>query len=246
VLIGGFTEKRTSSLRSDPDQRESQAVAFLDGFPLSFAPVLIGGYAVAAHGPPRYSVDVDLTIPADREESVLRWLEESDIEATRTMTAVQTDAKVTKYRIERESCSGDLYFGGLISRPSGAFVPYRWIARDPRPIRLQLRSRRLTRPFPVARPAALWTLKLLAGRPQDLTDLFMMMREQVESKEVNRELRAVLGPGIEDRRQSIARALGEEKTFRDALSRREMSSHNAAAMRKDWERFREIVSRMLA
>jgi hypothetical protein len=229
----------------DPDERESQAILFLDELPLEFDPVLIGGYAVAAYAPPRYSVDVDLTLPAKRAGVALQWLRRSNFKAELTLSELHGKLKLTKYRMRRGSCSGDLYFGGLVSRPSGAVVPHSWIGKLPRLTTLELRSGTTRRPFPVARPEALWTLKLLAGRPQDLTDLFMMMHEPVDSSEVKNELRLLLGLGLDERRETLTQLLGDEREFRDALSRRELGSPKAAKLRKEWDRFRNRVEDML-
>jgi hypothetical protein len=47
----------------DPDLRESAALELLDAWPWELGGVVIGGYAVCAYGPPRYSSDVDVVIP---------------------------------------------------------------------------------------------------------------------------------------------------------------------------------------
>ncbi|MHB1708063.1 MAG: hypothetical protein ACYCT2_01115 [Thermoplasmataceae archaeon] len=47
----------------DPVNRERKVLGLLDAWPWELGGVLIGGYAIAAYGRPRYSDDVDIVIP---------------------------------------------------------------------------------------------------------------------------------------------------------------------------------------
>lgn len=59
-------------------------------------------------------------------------------------------------------------------------IPYEWLARDHRLIKLVLRFSSTRDPVPVVRPEAFWLLKLQAGRLQDLTDLFTMVGRDLD------------------------------------------------------------------
>lgn len=227
------------------DLREKQSAGFLERIPVELGGVLIGGYAVSAYGPARYSVDVDLVFPRDGESSVLEWLQREGIPAERTFEHGTGAAALTKLRIAQPVLSGDLYFGGLLARGTDSRVDYAWIAQRPRRIMLNLRSMRLSRPIPVARPEAIWVLKLLAGRSQDITDLFAMASAPVNLDEIREQL-ASYGSSIErtflaDVRSAVDR--GDQ--FLDALSRRALGSPRLTRNVRAWGEFRQIVDTVI-
>jgi hypothetical protein len=64
----------------DVAARERAVLSFLDEWPWETGGVLIGGYAISAYGPPRYSVDVDVVIPATSASTVRSWLRTAGFE----------------------------------------------------------------------------------------------------------------------------------------------------------------------
>ncbi len=232
---------RTGSSRIDPVAREGQALAFLDELPRELGAILIGGYAISAYGPPRHSVDLDLVLPLTSRPKVVSWSKETGTAYRQSLKLVHSGSEWFKARISRDLVSGDFYFGGLRSRPTGADVDYKWMATKPRVERLTLSTGITHLPTPVARPEVIWVLKLLAGRPQDITDLFAISSTEVDRSEVRAELLRLLdGPTRTHFRQIAARMSGD-KEYRDALSRRALGPPSDPRNQRLWSTFKKLV-----
>lgn len=54
--------------------RERKALDLLDSWPWNFGGVLIGGYAIAAYGRPRYSDDVDIVVPVATHDKLKAFI----------------------------------------------------------------------------------------------------------------------------------------------------------------------------
>lgn len=232
-------QTRSSSI--DPGARETQVVAFLDQLPRELAPILIGGYAVAAYGPPRFSVDVDLVLPVGSSADANEWFDANRVHHKRTLEFEGPAGKVTKLLIRRDLLSGDVYFGGLRARETGIVVDYEWIARSPRLQRLSLTTVITRNPILVARVEALWVLKLLAGRAQDLTDLFAISGWQFDHMEVRDKLEQLADKNTRAHFRRVRSRLDSEKEYKDALSRRGFGSPTATPNRAMWARFRRLT-----
>lgn len=230
-----------NSSSADAELREGEATAFLEQFPTGFGGILIGGYAISAYGRPRFSVDVDLVLPSDQEGPVTRWLTAEHIDASSTLATQSGRHNLSKLRITRGKLSGDLYFGGLRARSTGSEVPYSWISKNPRPLRLTLTTTRLVRPTLVARPEALWVLKLIAGRSQDITDLFAIASETINTEEIRKKLSDYSSPRERQFLLQVREAVDRGDDFADALSRRGLGSPRLPRNVKLWEGFRGLV-----
>jgi hypothetical protein len=231
-----------STLNVDPVARESAVIVFLDTFPLEFQALLIGGYAAAAYGPPRYSVDVDLILPAASRGPVESWLRAMGVKRRETLRIRSAIGRISKLLISHGLVSGDLYFGGLRARESGVVVDYEWIAQRPTRQRLTLMTGATQGPTPVARLEALWALKLLAGRSQDITDLFAISERTVDSSEIRSKLQTLRSPQIRSHLRRVASRVGTDKEYLDALSRRGLGSPTDPRNRRRWGRFKEHLT----
>ncbi len=228
----------TSSSKTDPVARESQVITFLDSLPRSFEPILIGGYAVAAYGRPRFSVDIDLVLPSGQRQDVESWFAQEGIRSKETLRAGKTGREISKLLISRDLVSGDLHFGGLRARETGAIVEYDWIARRPRRARLTLTTGSTHLPLSVARPEALWVLKLLAGRPEDLTDLFVISEWKVDPSDIASELKRLEDSRVRSHLNGVASRLATDKEYLDALSRRGLGSPTNPRNQNLWTKFK--------
>lgn len=228
----------TSSSKTDPVARESQIIAFLDSIPRNVKPILIGGYAVAAYGRPRFSVDVDLVLPSGQRQEVEAWLAAEGIRSKETLRAGKVGKEISKLLISRNLVSGDVYFGGLRARATGAIVEYDWIARNPTRDRLTLTTGSTRLPFSVARPEALWVLKLLAGRPEDLTDLFVISEWKVDSSDIASELKRLEDSRVRSHLDGVASRLATNREYLDALSRRGLGSPANPRNQNLWTKFK--------
>ena len=228
----------TNSLRVDPAARESQVIGFLDAFPREIAPILVGGYAVAAYGPPRFSEDVDLALPAKSLERTESWLKDTGVKSRKTLEVRQAAGTVSKLLISKGLVAGDLYFGGLRARESGAVIDYDWIAKRPTSQRLRLTTGTTNLPFPIARLEALWVLKLLAGRPQDVTDLFVMSEWPVDSSEVRSKLEGLENAQVRASLRKVEARLASDQEYHDSLSRRGLGSPRDTRNLNLWRKFK--------
>jgi hypothetical protein len=143
------------------------------------------------------------------------------------------------------SLSVDLMFGSVRDRHSGALIKEEWISARPRLTRLDLLTGTTSEKIPVARPEALWVLKLVAGRDQDLSDLFAIAGEPLEVSEVREELERAITPGLRAKLDGIPSRLAHSKIYSDALSTRAMGKRNAPQNVRAWARFRELVETSL-
>jgi hypothetical protein len=232
---------QTDLSRVDPIAREGATIAFLDALPRELAPVLVGGYAIAAYGPPRYSEDVDFVLPAKAEQAAVAWFKEYGLKSRRTLKFEHSGESWSKHRISKGLVSGDVYVGGMQARDSQARVDYGWIARRPERVRLALTTGTTRAPIPVARPEALWVLKLLAGRPQDLTDLFGISDRGVDRSEVRTELSSLLSDSVRTQLEKVAGRVAGDKEYRDALSRRGLGSPSDIRNLRRWHEFQKLA-----
>ena len=149
--------------------------------------VLIGGYAVSAYGPPRFSVDLDLV------------LKPSALAAVRGELRSMGFKKDTEWRggdvfEGRSECwtlgagqlpiSADILIGGISDRVSGATHSYESLRG-----RSSRRTVRGLDPLSVARPLVpdrevLIALKLEVGRLIDLRDIAILAGESVDGGNV--------------------------------------------------------------
>lgn len=98
---------------------------------------------------------------------------------------------------------------------------------------------------PVARPAAMRVLKLVAGRDQDLSDLFAIVREPFVISEVREELRNVMNPSLGAKLAQIPDRLRASKIFSDALSTRAMGQRDSLENVRLWANFKATVDSVL-
>jgi len=237
---------RTSWWDVDPETRETEAVALLNSFPWETGATLIGGYAISAYGPPRYSEDVDLVLPFDQLASIEAWLSAEGYSQKMTLGSRQIRGSLPKLRIEKGSITGDLYFGGIRSRETGTRIQYEWLAESSRERILRLKSTSTSRPVALARPEVLWVLKLIAGRPQDLTDLFAINREPMDDSAVTEMLSRLRTPALAAKFERIEAKMSSEIEYADALSRRGLGSPESPRNRAEWSAFRARVALILS
>jgi hypothetical protein len=104
-------------------------------------------------------------------------------------------------------------------------------------MRLILMTGSTTSRVRVCRPEAIWVLKLIAGRNQDLSDLFAISPEPVDTREIRGFLAGVANPALKDRLEDEARRLASAQIYADSLSARFLTTSSADA-RRSWGRFK--------
>lgn len=230
----------------DPGLREAEVVRLLEGLQAAGPSVLIGGYAIAAYGPPRFSVDVDLALPGPSLEQIRRWLRDQGYSTKLTLGASSVSEASRKLLATRGGVSADLFFGGVRARESGVEISYTWLSDRYRVKRLVLRTLVTSYSVRVVRPEALWVLKLVAGRSQDLSDLFAIRREPLDDHEVSVMMTSIGGSGHRTHLDGVSRRLNSTTLYHDSLSRWGLGSPSLVSNQQAWSEFRDRALAMLS
>lgn len=227
----------------DPAAREAAVVRLLDGWPWQHGAVIVGGYAVSAYGSPRYSDDLDLVLPKGGMAPTVAWLQSlrPPFAQAKIGPAWQQNYGGTVSRFERSGETLDLLPVAVRDREALVDVPYEWIAREARRIRLVLLDAATSASVPVARPEALWLLKLQSGRPQDLSDLFAIHQVPVALRDVREGFDVLSSDALTAKLNKVLDRLQERKQYEDSLSRWGRGSPEAPSNRKAWATFLGMV-----
>ena len=126
-----------NSLPTDPVSRERKVLRLLDEWPWELGGVLIGGYAIAAYGAPRYSDDVDIVIPhgALGKLKVFINAQNLELENSSVPNPQNYEGKVLRYR--KEEITLDMLVGYVRDREARVDIPEPWISMDHRNLRLK-------------------------------------------------------------------------------------------------------------
>jgi hypothetical protein len=203
----------------------------------------VGGYAVAAYGVPRYSVDVDLVVPTSARKQWISWLRTHRLTPKQVYHSpdVRMD-RVELQRWQRGVVTVDLMIGGVRDRDTGVTIPGEWLLQSPRSVRLDLLSGSLTSPVVVVRLEGLWATKLLAGRPHDITDLFGIMSQVVDLGEVRHLFEGFSGDVARRKFRETSNNVRDRRTYVDSLSRLRRGSPENPNNVARWKHFVEMVS----
>jgi hypothetical protein len=195
------------------DARESIIIKTLRKLPRENV-VLIGGYAVNAYVPPRFSIDCDLVVVGSTStlESLLR--EDGFIKVSEGDVSY---GGYTRYEMEKVKVSFDLLKGSVVDRDTRVvfeaelFKKYsaeRTTVGRSEPTRLRMR---------IADPELLFAMKFVSARKQDVRDMFMLAGAVLNWDLVSELLSAKCGRDlIVKRSRSIIRDV-QSTNFRDSL-----------------------------
>jgi hypothetical protein len=208
--------------------------------------VVIGGYAATAYGPPRYSTDVDIVIPWASVGLIRSWLQEEGFALEKHSIPNPQNYEGQVERYVREPITLDLLAGAVRNREAKVDVPEAWISRSPRRMKVETLSGRTARAIPVARPEAIWALKLQAGRDTDLSDLFAISGQPIDIEEVTKLFTELATDSLRAKLGSVLTALRAPKLYEDSLSRRQLGRPTDPANRRLWGRFvRQVETAVL-
>ncbi len=113
---------------SDFSKREKECFDFLNQIPKQKRYVVIGGYAVTSFGFPRFSVDLDLTIPENELSFFKKLLSENDFILKTTKEDLAYSGRFERY--EKGLVSIDLLINGVQSRQTGYLYPFEYIYKN--------------------------------------------------------------------------------------------------------------------
>ncbi len=215
----------------------------LDDWPWTQGQVIIGGYAVAAYGRPRYSNDIDVVVPLHSTSSILQWLSDNDLvmESHSTPNPQNYDGEVFRYK--KEDVIIDILSGFVRDRDAQVDVPQQWIAERPKFTRLFTLTGSTSTTVPVARAEAIWALKLQAGRDQDFTDLYSILHVTVNEKEVRDLFKTHWSSSLESKLIKSVKISSDRKIYEDSMSRLELKQTEHTW--NDWIRFQKRIKSMI-
>lgn len=181
--------------------------------------VLIGGHALNAYVPPRFSVDCDLVLKrkkvAAQIEGVLKGEDFKKVSEGKT-TPPGGEFIVYTRRVDGTRANFDLLLGALTDRLSGASFDARWIFERSKVRRVWARASPISVEVRTADPEVLFIMKLLTARKQDIRDAFMLAQLDLNWKYVGTYMsevpKRVVRAGVKRCRDLVG-----SKEFRDGL-----------------------------
>jgi hypothetical protein len=195
------------------DARESIIIKTLQRLPREDV-VLIGGYAVNAYVPPRFSIDCDLVVlgSSSKLESLLREngfkkVAEGDV----------SYGGYVRYEMEKIKVSFDLVKSSVVDRETGIvfedelFKKYsaeRTTVGRSVPTRIRMR---------IADPELLFAMKFVSARKQDVRDIFMLAGGNMNWNLVSEILSARCGHELMEKRIRAIRRDVQSTSFRYSL-----------------------------
>jgi hypothetical protein len=176
--------------------------------------VLIGGYAVNAYVPPRFSIDCDLvvlgssdTIEAELKQDGFKKAEEGDA----------SYGNYVRYEIQERKVSFDLLVNSVVDRDTGVafegelFKEHsaeRTTVGRSVPTRIKMR---------IVDPELLFAMKFVSGRKQDTRDIFMLAGAALEWNVVSEIIFGKCNRDLIKEKIRSAMAVVNSKSYRDSL-----------------------------
>jgi hypothetical protein len=230
---------------TDPDAREQAVLSLLDRWPWDLGGVIIGGYAVIAYGLPRYSDDLDVVIPIEAALPLRAWLRSEGLKLSKhsVPNPQNLDGQVERYKASPITL--DLLADAVRDRDARVDIPEGWISKGARKTRLVTLSGRTTIEVPIARPEALWALKLQAGRPRDIADLFAIADTPFDVVEVESLFNGLISEPLANKLRSVSSMVRTRKMYVDCLSRRQLGKPGDPRNIRKWERFESPIDRIV-
>ena len=161
-----------------PREREEAVLKTLDSLPKENI-ILIGGYAVNAYVPPRFSIDCDLVVLREGKvvEALLR---------THGFKKINIESKnpsidgYTRYNRGREKIAFDLLFDSVHDRQTGISFEAQLFEKLSvvRTTLGRISTTRIT--MKIANPELLVAMKFVSGRKQDVRDIFMLVGTKLD------------------------------------------------------------------
>jgi len=176
--------------------------------------VLIGGYAVNAYVPPRFSIDCDVVVLGGIAE-IRRILAKHGFEETERGEVPHGEYIRSMRKVEKVSF--DLLVGSVLDRESGVafegglFKKYsreRVIVGRANPVRIEMR---------IADPELLFAMKFVSARRQDVRDVFMLSGTDLNWALVKQIIEERCGDELIKERIELIKAKVTSKNYRDSL-----------------------------
>lgn len=176
--------------------------------------VLIGGYAVNAYVPPRFSIDCDLVVFNEIKE-VMEILLKNGFEETEK--GVIPYGEYVRFTRRREKISFDLLLNSVLDRDTGVifesslFKKYskeRITVGRANPARIQMR---------IADPELLFAMKFVSARRQDVRDIFLLSGTELNWSSVKEIIEEKCSKELIKERIRLIKAKVTGRNYRNSL-----------------------------
>ncbi|MCL4437294.1 MAG: hypothetical protein M1503_04795 [Thaumarchaeota archaeon] len=193
--------------------REKIVLEMLEKIPKQSV-VLIGGYAVNAYVPPRFSIDCDLVVLDDLAE-VEASLKSNGFVKTESGDMIYGD--YVRFLREKEKASFDLLVNAVSDRHTGVvfekmlFEKYskkRVTVGRATPARIEMK---------IADPELLFAMKFVSGRKQDIRDILMLSGEDLNWSLVVNLVSKKCEIDLVEKRIVLIKQKIESESYRDSL-----------------------------
>ena len=199
---------------TDFSHREKECFTFLKLIPKEKQYVIIGGYAVTSFGFPRFSVDLDITIPESELPFFKKALSDNDFVFTKGKDDLLYSGKFERY--EKGLVSIDLLINGVSSRQTGYLYPFQYLFKNS-----QIRETSGWDPLNkvkarIAKKEMLIALKIHSMRMTDKRDVIMLCYEIPNIRIIINHLKNSPKEKIIEHVNDLLANLNE-KNFRDSI-----------------------------
>ena len=155
--------------------REKECFAFLDLIPEEKKYVVIGGYAVSSFGFPRFSVDLDITIPEKELPFFKKLISNNGYEFEIGKENLNYSGKFERYK--KDLVSIDLLINGVQSRQTGYHYPFQYIFKNSQIRETSGWDQTNKVKVRIAKKEMLIVLKTHSMRMDDIRDIIMLCYE---------------------------------------------------------------------
>ncbi len=181
--------------------------------------VLIGGHALNAYVPPRFSIDCDIMLRQKKAAAQIEGvLKDGDFRKVSEGKTTPPGGEFIVYtrRVDETRANFDLLLGAITDRLSGASFEAKWIFERSKVRRVWARAAPISVEVRTADPEVLSIMKLLTARKQDIRDVFMLAQLDLDWEYIRAYIlempQKVAEGGIKR-----CRALVGSREFRDGL-----------------------------
>jgi hypothetical protein len=176
--------------------------------------VLIGGYAVNAYVPPRYSIDCDVVVLGSTKE-VESVLQESGFREAESGDTPY--GRYLRYEKSEEKVAFDLLVNSVLDRDTGVVFEAGLFEKYSAERTTTGRSVGLRATMRIADPELLFVMKFVTGRRQDVRDIFMLASIPLNWALVERLVSMKCGGGLVKERVEMIRRSISSADYRDSL-----------------------------
>lgn len=176
--------------------------------------VLIGGYAVNAYVPPRFSIDCDVVVLGSTKEVEEALRKDGFMEAESGDTP---HGRYVRYEKREEGVSFDLLVNSVLDRGTNVVFEASLFEKYSAERMTTGRSVSLRTTMRIADPELLFVMKFVTGRRQDVRDIFMLASTPLNWDMVEHLALTKCGRGIVKERSEMIRRSISSSEYRDSL-----------------------------